>query len=220
MSRQVGAEPIWFARKNADSLEASAASAGAPISPGRTKKGKKSPKKRNSGGGSSSICAAVVKSEPNSTPLPPPTPLPVPEMSTASAACEDKVKMEVWFHESCVIWAPGVCLVPPRLVGLDEAIADSHQSVCGKYCIETKIYDFIGLTILFMLRFFQICQHCHKTGANIFCRSRGCGLRTHFPCAVSSCWLLDEDKFMALCPGHKDKDHQPPVSQLLNPVSI
>ena len=38
-------------------------------------------------------------------------------------------KKEVWFHESCLIWAPGVCLVPPRLVGLDEAISDSQQVV-------------------------------------------------------------------------------------------
>ena len=38
-------------------------------------------------------------------------------------------KLEVWFHESCLIWAPGVCLVPPRLVGLDEAVSDSQQVV-------------------------------------------------------------------------------------------
>ena len=38
-------------------------------------------------------------------------------------------RREVWFHESCVIWAPGVYLVPPRLLGLDEAIADSQQAV-------------------------------------------------------------------------------------------
>ena len=38
-------------------------------------------------------------------------------------------KIEVWFHESCLIWAPGVCLVPPRLVGLDEAVSDSQQVV-------------------------------------------------------------------------------------------
>lgn len=124
LSSQVAAEAIWFSRKNPDSLETSAASGG-PSSPGRTKKGKKSPKKRNSGGSST-----AVKIEPNTTPLPS---TPVPEISAANLVCDEKEKMEVWFHESCVIWAPGVCLVPPRLVGLDEAIADSHQAVCCVY---------------------------------------------------------------------------------------
>ena len=38
-------------------------------------------------------------------------------------------KIEVWFHETCLIWAPGVCLIPPRLIGLDEAVSDSQQVV-------------------------------------------------------------------------------------------
>lgn len=52
-------------------------------------------------------------------------------------------KIEVWFHESCVIWAPGVCLVPPRLVGLDEAVSDSQQVVLNFfYKYENENFNF------------------------------------------------------------------------------
>jgi hypothetical protein len=58
-------------------------------------------------------------------------------------------KVEVWFHESCLIWAPGVCLVPPRLVGLDEAVSDSQQVVIiSKF----KFMKFILITPFFLLK--------------------------------------------------------------------
>jgi len=87
-------------------------------------------------------------------------------------------KSEVWFHESCIYWAPGVCLVPPRLVGLDEAVADSQQLNC---------------------------EYCKKKGGHINCRSRGCGLYSHFPCAALHGWSLKEDTLMALCPTHANQ---------------
>ena len=99
---------------------------------GTGKKAKKTPKKK-----------VVVKTEPT-TPLSTPTPTPtVPAIAEAPSgivalhplkmdgieSSTTEERREVWFHESCVIWAPGVYLVPPRLLGLDEAIADSQQAV-------------------------------------------------------------------------------------------
>lgn len=87
-------------------------------------------------------------------------------------------KTEVWFHESCLYWTPGVCLVPPRLIGLEEAVADSRQLVC---------------------------EYCKKSSANIFCRTRGCGLVTHFPCASLHGWSLVEETLIAFCPVHSNQ---------------
>jgi len=53
-----------------------------------------------------------------------------------------------------------------------------------------------------------ICEHCKHLGAHIFCRTRGCGLRSHFPCAASNGWLLKEEDFLALCPAHKNQQQQ------------
>jgi hypothetical protein len=137
---QVSAEPIWFSRKNPDSLETSTSSANT----GTGKKAKKSPKKK-----------VVVKTEPT-TPISTPTPTPtVPAIAEAPSgivalhplktdgieSSTTEERREVWFHESCVIWAPGVYLVPPRLLGLDEAIADSQQAVNEFYHRFLKVTD-------------------------------------------------------------------------------
>lgn len=174
---QVSTEPIWFSKRNPDSLSqcnsgAISAESEFPLRPNvHPKKTKKSPKKKS-----------LVKDEVSASVLP------SVDESATRVACETPVgifpldpsdeKVEVWFHESCLIWAPGVCLVPPRLVGLDEAVSDSQQVVC---------------------------EYCKKRGGHIFCRRRGCGLRTHFPCAIAHGWLLREETFMALCPTHLDQ---------------
>ena len=36
---------------------------------------------------------------------------------------------EVWVHEDCAVWAPGVCLVGDQLIGLQEAVADGDKMV-------------------------------------------------------------------------------------------
>lgn len=171
---QVPAEPIWFSKRNPDSLShCDSGTVAEPDSPVRTssKKIKKTPKKKS-----------LVKDEITAQTLP------LGDDLSARVTSEIPIgifpldqtdeKIEVWFHESCLIWAPGVCLVPPRLVGLDEAVSDSQQ---------------------------VICEYCKKRGGHIFCRSRGCGLRTHFPCAFTHGWLLKEETFMALCPFHLDQ---------------
>jgi hypothetical protein len=40
-----------------------------------------------------------------------------------------KKKFEVWVHEECCVWAPGVGLVGQRLIGLQEAIFSSAEEV-------------------------------------------------------------------------------------------
>jgi len=164
---EVRPEPIWFSKKNPDSKQALIEQEASLLKLG-SKKSKKSPKKKYT------PKAEAECSNINSSPSTPnqnkEAPVDILEQSNE--------KKEVWFHESCLIWAPGVCLIPPRLVGLDEAISDSQQVVC---------------------------DHCQKRGAHIFCRRRGCGLRTHYPCAVAQQWLLEEDEFLALCPTHSNQ---------------
>ncbi len=35
----------------------------------------------------------------------------------------------IWVHEDCTVWAPGVCLVGNKLIGLEEAINDARDMV-------------------------------------------------------------------------------------------
>ena len=37
---------------------------------------------------------------------------------------------ELWVHEDCAVWAPGVCLVGGQLIGLKEAATDGDKMVC------------------------------------------------------------------------------------------
>jgi len=107
---QVEAEPQLPSRKVPDS-DADTSFGG--------KKGKKSPLKKKTAATKTEVS---VKVEPT---------VKVEEMTTTTPIepTSSGEKKEVWFHESCLVWAPGVCLIPPRLVGLDEAIADSRLQV-------------------------------------------------------------------------------------------
>lgn len=47
---------------------------------------------------------------------------------------------ELWVHEDCAVWAPGVCLVGDQLIGLHEAVADGDKMVhtiysSSNYCM-------------------------------------------------------------------------------------
>ena len=46
--------------------------------------------------------------------------------------------VEVWLHEDCCVWAPGVCLVGRQLQGLREALTDASKMV--KKLIDMYIY--------------------------------------------------------------------------------
>lgn len=37
---------------------------------------------------------------------------------------------EVWVHEACAMWSPGVCLIGSKMYGLDEAVKDARETVC------------------------------------------------------------------------------------------
>ena len=50
---------------------------------------------------------------------------------------------ELWVHEDCAVWAPGVCLVGDHLIGLQEAVADGDNMVLtssySNYCMYNNI---------------------------------------------------------------------------------
>ncbi|CAG9584382.1 unnamed protein product [Danaus chrysippus] len=79
---------------------------------------------------------------------------------------------EVWFHEACGVWAPGLLAAGARLWGLAEAVCGARGLRCGS---------------------------CGRQGAALACSSRACQAATHYPCATS--WKLTDD-FRAFCPRH------------------
>lgn len=83
---------------------------------------------------------------------------------------------EIWVHEDCVVWSPGVYLVGPKIVGLEEAVWTSCNVSCTR---------------------------CGFKGANVCCLRRGCTNIMHFGCSVASNWQLDFDNYTALCIAHK-----------------
>uniref|UniRef100_A0A8C5PTW2 Transcription factor 20 n=1 Tax=Leptobrachium leishanense TaxID=445787 RepID=A0A8C5PTW2_9ANUR len=85
---------------------------------------------------------------------------------------------EFWMHEGCVLWANGVYLVCGRLYGLQEAIDIAREMKCS---------------------------HCQEAGATLGCYNKGCACCYHFPCAMDSECLLNEENFSVRCPKHKTK---------------
>ncbi|CAH2106730.1 unnamed protein product [Euphydryas editha] len=79
---------------------------------------------------------------------------------------------EVWFHEACGVWAPGLLAAGSRLWGLATAVCGARSARCGS---------------------------CGKAGAALSCATRACRATTHVPCAAG--WSLQED-FRAHCPRH------------------
>lgn len=82
---------------------------------------------------------------------------------------------EVWVHEDCVIWGPGVYLVGPKIVGLEGAV----WGACSVSC-----------------------KRCGLRGAAVCCLKRGCGIVMHVGCAKLSNWKLDEANYKAYCTEH------------------
>jgi hypothetical protein len=83
--------------------------------------------------------------------------------------------VEVWFHEDCVCWMPSLKIVGHSLLGLDEAIRQSHRELCSK---------------------------CYLTGCTLGCVENGCRETAHFLCARQSGWSIDLESFQALCSTH------------------
>ncbi|KAF6199401.1 hypothetical protein GE061_007427 [Apolygus lucorum] len=82
---------------------------------------------------------------------------------------------EIWVHEKCAVWAPGVFLVGPHLIGLAEAVAAASVTKCS---------------------------YCSNFGASLGCVVRNCPVRCHYGCAVATRWDLNYDSFIAKCPNH------------------
>ncbi|KAJ8727903.1 hypothetical protein PYW08_016288 [Mythimna loreyi] len=83
---------------------------------------------------------------------------------------------EVWFHEACAVWAPGLVACGARLWGLGAAVWGARAARCAA---------------------------CAGPGAALACAARGCRARAHLPCArAPPAWALQEDEFRALCPRH------------------
>lgn len=82
---------------------------------------------------------------------------------------------EVWVHEDCVIWGPGVYLVGPKIIGLEGAVWSSCSIIC---------------------------KCCGLKGATVCCLKRGCGCVMHVGCAKLSNWKLDEENYKAYCKEH------------------
>lgn len=82
---------------------------------------------------------------------------------------------EVWVHEDCAVWAPGLYLVGAKMVGLDAAVWG---------CSAVR------------------CQRCRLPGASVTCVRRGCGATMHVNCARADLWSLSEDDFMVNCKEH------------------
>ncbi|KAM4022429.1 transcription factor 20 isoform 1-T3 [Anomaloglossus baeobatrachus] len=85
---------------------------------------------------------------------------------------------EFWMHEACVLWANGVYFVCGRLYGLQEAFDITREMICAR---------------------------CQEPGATLGCFNKGCVCCYHFPCAMDSECLLNEDNFSVRCPKHKTK---------------
>lgn len=87
----------------------------------------------------------------------------------------DKKTFEIWAHEDCIVWSPGVYLVGHKIVGLEEAVWTSCNVPC---------------------------RNCNLKGANICCLRRACTNTMHLCCARANNWHFDESTFKAYCPQH------------------
>ncbi|KAH9489591.1 hypothetical protein Btru_037583 [Bulinus truncatus] len=93
--------------------------------------------------------------------------------------CEqDLPPEEIWVHEACAMWSPGVCLIGNKMYGLEEAVKDAADAICSV---------------------------CKSKGAMIGCLHKGCSMKFHFICAIDKDCYLDEENLSILCPKHKDK---------------
>lgn len=87
----------------------------------------------------------------------------------------DKKTYEIWAHEDCIVWSPGIYLVGHKIVGLEEAVWTSCNVPC---------------------------RNCNLKGANICCLRRGCMNTMHLCCARATTWHFDDTIFKAYCPQH------------------
>ncbi|XP_052873642.1 uncharacterized protein CG5098 [Anopheles cruzii] len=88
---------------------------------------------------------------------------------------------EVWTHEECLVWAPGVHMVGTRVIGLEAAIWN---------CCRHR------------------CQFCSYNGAVVSCLSQGCTAKAHFICAHKQNWKLTKE-YKSFCELHSASVKEP-----------
>ncbi len=52
-------------------------------------------------------------------------------VSNGKSGEESKNDQSLWIHEDCAVWAPGVCLVGGKLLGLHDAVSGGQKLVCA-----------------------------------------------------------------------------------------
>jgi len=86
--------------------------------------------------------------------------------------CQEE-ETEVWFHEECIVWIPGVYILGSRIIGMEEGV---------NLCLETR------------------CMVCKEPGASLGCTKTGCRNAVHIPCAMDTPWIKHLETFKATCP--------------------
>lgn len=85
----------------------------------------------------------------------------------------DDKNYEIWFHEDCLVYAPGTYIIGSKVNGLEAAVWQSTR---------------------------HICTSCGKNGAMMACLYRGCKKEAHFVCAKKT-WKICDD-FKTYCELH------------------
>lgn len=107
---------------------------------------------------------------------------PQPSTSTATGVSNevfngmskiDDMHYEIWFHEDCLVNAPGTYIIGSKVNGLEAAVWQSTR---------------------------HHCTSCGKNGAMMACLFRGCKKEAHFVCAKKT-WKLCDD-FKTYCELH------------------
>lgn len=92
---------------------------------------------------------------------------------------------EIWLHEDCIIWAPGIHMIAGRLIGLEETLWSSTRSKCTL---------------------------CTNNGATVCCLQRGCGILIHVACGRQSNWRLCDADLKSYCRKHGPVDSSISIS--------
>ncbi|CAG0921002.1 unnamed protein product [Notodromas monacha] len=87
---------------------------------------------------------------------------------------------EIWFHQDCIYWAPGVYALPN---------AGSEMPVGLLDCLEESLIT--------------LCMSCGEPGATVGCIGKRCCKSYHLPCAYASDCDLDTANLHMLCVAHK-----------------
>lgn len=51
------------------------------------------------------------------------------DCNSAETSVVEPKSLEIWAHESCFVWAPGVHLIGSKIIGLEEAVWEAVQTV-------------------------------------------------------------------------------------------